>query len=267
MAYYKVIQSGSQVEVYEFALTPSNKGYVKPRVKKSEEDRRRLKRLRANLPRRASSIRRARDAFRRIVLANISGESHPVLATFTMYEVVPLKVAWKRFEEFSARLRRKYGRRYRIIVVPEFQKRGAVHFHSLVWDLAPEIGCVGQFVGYGSKRRFIEKCSPERKCERSTRNLQRAWLWGFCDCIETDGSVKLAGYLSKYMSKAMSDPRLRGARSYSASRNVLRPMSVSGSSIGAYLEEIVGVDNLPLHTREFDTKYLGRSSYKRYKVT
>jgi len=99
--------------------------------------------------------------------------------------------------------------------------------------------------------------------ERSNRKIQHLWSYGFVDCLQTDGSPKLAGYMAKYMSKAMSDTRLLGKQAFKCSRNVLRPVLFKTAEIVDFVLDGLPVDNSHTITREFDTKWLGRCLYKK----
>jgi len=48
--------------------------------------------------------------------------------------------------------------------------------------------------------------------------------------IQTDGSPKLSGYLTKYMAKNFTDYRLMGIKAYTCSRNLKRPEVINGLS-------------------------------------
>jgi hypothetical protein len=182
-----------------------------------------------------------------LVRANLSGTECPVFFTFTMASIVRIELGYRLFTEFIIRLRRKYGQCPRYIAVPEFQKRGAVHFHVLFWGLPENI------VHY----------------ERMYRSIQHCWSWGFVDCINTDGSPKLASYVAKYMSKAVFDDRLSGKKAYSCSRNVLRPVFLPYASALDCSVELFGVDLstvVACKRRDFDTKWLGRGRYIKYEL-
>ena len=141
-----------------------------------------------------------------------------------------------------------------------------MHFHCLFWGLPQELGCKGRYVKWGRYIRFIHECEPGRQCERRTRDIQALWQRGFVDCRVTDGNAALAGYLSKYMQKSMHDARLVGRQAYSCSRNILRPVLAASSTLSNYLGEIIPVDNVPLQTFEFETRFLGRAIYQRHNI-
>jgi len=259
MGYTKIIRSGAIIEVYEY-----EKDLRAPRHRSQPQNRREgIKLIR---PRSQNSLRRARVAFRRLVQSNLVGDVPPALFTFTMYQVIPYAASSRIFTKFAARLRRVYGSEFRYIVVPEFQKRGAVHWHALFWGLPENLACKGHFERKGSYKKFIHECEPGRQCERRTRHISRLWLRGFSDGLVTDGHPKLAGYLSKYLSKTMQDPRLRGKKAYYASHNFLRPMSSASSNefIKSIYVNTVIPNIKPLQETEFMTEWLGKCNYKQY---
>jgi len=73
------------------------------------------------------------------------------------------------------------------------------------------------------------------------------------------------------MSKAMQDVRLGGEKAYYASRNIMRPVSISANSLAKYKIEVIQQEVIHtgelLNEREFDTMWLGRCTYKRYHIT
>lgn len=167
--------------------------------------------------------------------------------TLTMRDIVEIGEAYKLYTAFGKRLRYMHGNEMSWIAVPEFQKRGAVHFHVLVWGLNDEA---------------IAN-------ERNTRALASLWGHGFIDIVKTDGNARLASYLAKYMSKAMHDIRLVGKRGYSASRNVLRPVSLVSPFQVRFITQHFGLggDNAPLtRERSYETMYMGRCVYKQFSV-
>jgi len=237
MSFTKVIQSGNQLEIYEYEKSLS------PRVQRKKKNVGRYPKL---TTRRIDNAYRLKKTFVRLVRSNLVGTEPPLFFTFTMVEVIRIERAYRLFTECVSRLRRQYGKCFRYIAVPEFQKRGAVHFHVLVW-------------GIGQKE-IIEN-------ERVYRTIQNIWSRGYVDCILTDGHPALAGYLGKYMHKALLDQRLLGQKSYCASRNVLRTVSLNFAQALNFSQEIWGIDEkvaIPEKEREFDTKWLGRCRYRSF---
>lgn len=236
----KILISGDEVEYYEYENDlPSTKR--SSRVSKTPKNERKSERK----GRRRDNIYRSKRAFQRLVRSNLS-RGTPALLTLTMREVVDLRTAYRSYTKFGQRYRYAFGSDIAWIGVPEFQKRGAVHFHVLVWGLSDET---------------IET-------ERSTRKIASLWREGFVDIIKTDGNAKLATYLSKYMSKAMQDKRLLGARAYFSSRNVLRPMLFNTPlQVGFALQEWDINNQEVVEKKEYATLYLGRAVYKKIRLT
>lgn len=242
--YTKIIQSGTRIEVYNYEKEPLP--IPKKRKKSKYSYGRRYTR----------NVHRARTSFFRLVRSNVSPERRPALLTLTMREIVPIGEGWLAFTRFAKGLR-KVQPQIAYIAVPEFQKRGAVHFHCLIWGLSDD-----EIIG-----------------ERNTRRIAKQWGWGFVDVRPTDGSPKLATYIAKYMFKALWDKRLGGKKSYSATRNLVRSVSIKSKTAVAYIEREIsgdriteegqvleGVDNplLPEVERQYMTKWLGKCDYKVY---
>lgn len=235
-SYEKIVQSGNLIEVYQYAKLPNP-----PRHKK------RSKRRHERLPFKSERhVKRAVFNFRRKVRSTlVLGAPH--LVTLTILEITSIAVAYKLFTQFGVRLRKLYGKEIIWLTVPEFQKRGAVHFHSLIWNLSHDIHVT----------------------EKDSRGIQNLWGYGYVDIIPTDGSPALSGYLAKYMSKAMHDDRLVGKKAYSCSRNALSPVSLNTKTSVALFKEEFSIDTSenplqPTSEREYTTKWLGKARYRSY---
>jgi hypothetical protein len=197
------------------------------------------------LGKRSDNARRASLAFRRIVASNLGGSTRPLLVTLTYRDnFTDLARAYKHLTTFIQSLRSKFGKNFKYVVVPEFQKRGAVHFHALVWGLPEEI--------------FLR--------ERETRILAEIWGRGYVYLKETDGDEKLSFYLSKYMAKAFIDPRLKNQKCYVASRNIQRPIVQTGPFYIPVVLEEFGVTEEAILDRTYQTKWLGEGRYRLFKL-
>lgn len=284
MPFIKLIQTGNILETYEYDFEPSI-----PRARSCAD------RIRDDLVRQYQSeqrvenvvprfkpskklnrsITRARKAFLRLVKANLYGDDFPCILTLTYAEnMSDINRGYRDFTRFFNSLKKTLPS-LRFIGVPEFQKRGAVHFHVLVWGFPADFVCTGSYRFYRgptdlkAKKHFVHDCLEEKQCERNTRYLAKRWGFGFLDITPTDGSPKIAGYLAKYMSKSMQDSRLVGKRAYTSSRNLLRPVSVSTYSFPKAVDFILndfGITDLssalPLKTQTFQTQFMGKGVYK-----
>jgi hypothetical protein len=195
---------------------------------------------------RKDNARRASVVFRRLVMANLGGSANPLLLTLTYRDnQEDLHVGYHDFGSFIQSLRHKFGTSFRYIAVPEFQKRGAVHFHALVWGLPESV--------------YQE--------ERHTRLVAGLWKHGFVYMKETDGHEKLSSYLTKYMAKSFIDYRLKNQKAYVCSKNMKRPVIESGLSNFAMsiMSEDWGIDKMkPTKEKSYETKWLGKADHKTY---
>lgn len=251
MGYQKIITYGDNLEIYQYELVNRtrsisrriqtgvrNQGVALSRqVTVGQEEQ--------NKGKRADNARRAGSAFRRLVSANLGQFDVPVLASFTYAEnVISTEQGHQDFNTFIRTMRNVLGQEFRYIAVPEFQKRGAIHFHALFWDLPP--GLV--------------------ETERNTRFFAKLWQRGYVDLTNTDGSELLGGYLSKYMVKAFFDPRLYMKKAYVCSRNIKRPVIERNAIVIAsiYKYELSTVE--PSVTMRYMTQWLGECIFTLYKL-
>jgi len=267
--YKKISQSGAIVEVYEYEKEPPE---YRPRKKSRYK----------NTRRRSRNVSRSHSTLFRLVQANVSRDTPVAFLTLTMREVVSLKEGWRAFNRFTHKLRRATDGKISYIAVPEFQKRGAVHFHCLVWGGESFNPCLASNVFYvdkTGKRKRKHLCNESYPCEWRTYRLKVLWGEGFVNFFQTTTTDGLAGYVAKYLSKAMHDIRYSGEKSYSASRTLLRPVHIKSKEAIYYIERelngdsiqedgtiLEAVDNplVPLKERTYNTLWLGKCNYKKF---
>jgi len=257
VGYKKLIRYGEFVEIYEYERPVVYNGRKRKSTQNTlgmqdisvcREDIERQKEQKT--ARRKANIRNSVLAFKRLVLANLGRDSKPLFVSLT-YAGITSEIGQGRadFNAFAKNLRNRFGTQIRYICVPEWQKRGAIHFHALIWGLP--LGLVAS--------------------ERSTRLVASLWGKGFVDLKETDGHAKIASYLSKYMAKAFLDERLINKKTYIASQNIKRPVVDKNPIMLMYnYGELLKLPDLStaLIDREtsYDTQWLGKANYKRYKL-
>jgi len=233
--YIKMIQSGQITELYKYEKTPSER-------RKSIRKKRNLFGPLRHIIRRKDNTVRQRQNLRRLIWANLSRQQTPIFVTCTIMQVLSHETSSRIFTEFLSYFTKRY-QGIRVIAVPEYQKRGALHFHCLVWGLPKGI---------------VEH-------EKTHRDIQRLWLRGFVDVRSTDGNDKIASYLAKYMSKSVQGVRISSKKAYHTTRNVLRPVSSSSfTSFAGYLEDFIP-STPPLQEKKWDTQWLGSCTYYQYK--
>jgi len=252
MSYTKVIKYGKTLEIYSYEDSPRptsrksrllatarrNQSLALSREAKVGQEEQRAERRR-------SSARRASMAFRRLVSANLGQPPHPILASLTYAEnMAEIGQGRKDFSAFIRHLQKRWGNSISYIAVPEFQKRGALHFHTLLWGLPP--GLV--------------------ETERTTRLVASLWKQGFIDLKQTDGNAKISSYLAKYMVKGFKDKRLFGKKAYIASRNIIKPLIFKNTMAWGHLVEHDLSTAEPVIEKEYMTQWLGMGRYSLYEI-
>lgn len=110
----------------------------------------------------------------------------PTFLTLTFAEnITDIKFANRRFTNFIKRMTRRIDKQLRYVAVHEFQRRGALHYHAIVFNLP-----------------YITKSE-----------LEKIWSYGYVhiELVKNDG---LPYYMTKYISKSFADPRCKGAKRY-----------------------------------------------------
>lgn len=207
---YKIVECGSFVQVYRFLqhrIKNINKNddadlnlkNIKFEVNTSKKETK-LKTINEIEER---NITRSKLQCQRIAKANMEYWETFITLTFAD-NVTDIKLANKRFKYFIDKVRRiKNDLRY--LVVPEHQKRGAIHYHLLTNISIND-----------TKLMYNQEDNPKFK-------HIKYWLDGFnsVELIKGDAK-KVIGYISKYMTKDV-DNRFFGQRRFFYSQNCIVP--------------------------------------------
>lgn len=237
----KLIISGSRVELYKYeapvksGVKRKKKRIVKRRtqeqvieqVKKSEESNYKMEVMRF------SSLRRTRARITKLINAN---EDLQTFITLTFKEnITDLREANIVFKKFILRL--KYSHKnLKYLAVPEFQKRGAVHYHVLV------------NIDYLDNSKLAE-----------------IWQQGFVMINKVKHVNNLGLYVSKYICKDLFDVRYFGMRKILCSKNLEQPMILTA------LKDIIAFFNPKnlklLFERKYLSDWLGKINYSLFSLT
>jgi len=244
MGYMKIVQFGNITEIYEYEKPIANhkERHVSQLTKKRQKQARLARKARGLYERSPESIKKSKLAFFRLCHHNNcnSDTIHFVTLTFTYdLSIKEARGHVKRFMERTQKAKPDLSLRY--ISVPELTKKGRFHFHLLVYDLPPETA----------------------ELERKTRNFQRLFQRGFVDIsLATYNSVGIAGYMAKYMAKALTDFKDEAARGFTSSRNIKKITSAGSNTLSGYTDMIVPTDRVAnVENRQYDVKYLGKCRY------
>lgn len=118
----------------------------------------------------------------------------------------------KEFAKFVKDLRKDFNNMI-YVAVPEYHKKGGLHFHLLLGRVtAEELGLVdsGKFVKGG-------------RCKGQTIFNVTKWESGFSTATKVLDTNAVKYYLSKYLTKGKVDPRFFGKKRFYVSQNIERP--------------------------------------------
>lgn len=119
--------------------------------------------------------------------------------------VTDIELANKKFKVWITRMK-ELKKNFKYICIPEFQKRGAVHYHVLTnLSIKNDINII--------------------TLQKDKKNMYdvRHWNYGFTSVFDLEG-YNVIGYISKYMTKDI-DNRLYGHRRFLSSTNLKKPIA------------------------------------------
>jgi hypothetical protein len=224
----KLIISGKVLELYVYE-TSIAKGYKMDRgknpgraVEASEEDKERNRTL---------VLARAQKRVRRLINAN-RGEDTKFLTLTYAENIQDLDRTNADFNLFIKRLRYHFGK-FGWLVVPEFQKRGAVHYHVVTFGLG-----------------YVPNAT-----------LRNIWGHGFVRINRCNDVTNLGAYVCKYMTKQPREvDKLRGRKSWWSSRGLREPEEITDpKQIEASLAGLA-----PNYVADFENEHLGVIHYEQY---
>jgi len=240
VGYTRIVQYGDVIELYQYE---KNRSDNKPRwvsaiAKKRARNIREIAKKSGTYKRTNRSIIRARNNFFKLCHHNncLATTVHFITLTFA-YDLT-LKASSRHVAKFMENVKRHYPEiPISYISVSERTKAGRYHFHLLVYDLPSETA----------------------QLERKTRNFQRLFQRGYVDIsLATYNSMGIAGYMAKYMAKALGESKNEAIRGYSCSRNIAKVTSVGGNTLDHYSGMIIPTDNIAsVENSVYDVPYLG----------
>lgn len=190
----KVIISGNQIEIYSYENDvlygyKDTKKEFKGRSVVADDVDRDINRDKV--------FKRARTDLRRLINANIEEDSKFLTLTFRD-NIDDLDFANNEFKKFIKRLNYNFKIKVKYSCVIEFQKRGAIHYHVVLYNLKGKID--------------LDK-------------LSLIWGHGFIKLNKIKGVDNVGAYVCKYMTKT-DDKRLEGRKMYFNSRNLVKSIEI-----------------------------------------
>lgn len=245
----KLVQSGDIIEIYEYS-----EGYIKGyTLTESEINRRKgSKNNTDDIDSRKRSLKRAKANLRRLINANVGQYGKEFTAKFLTLtfrdNVKDIKQANYEFNKFIKRLNYKlYGVKkvnLKYTTVIEFQKRGAIHYHIIIYNM------------------------PYLKADK----ISNIWGNGFIKINNIDNVDNVGAYVGEYLGQAekgqgkdIEDDRLRGQKTYFSSRGLLKPLEVTNKKT---VEQVANalLNRKPTYSSTYENEYLGTVTYKQYNL-
>lgn len=181
---------GATVEITEIEKKPSKVRIHAPRKRRDVYGKRRL-----------DNIRRTKQICVRRVSAALEDFGCPLLVTLTFAgDASDASYANDSLRHFQVRLRNAF-RDAQSLFIPELSPRGRIHFHGLLFNVPLHLGD-----SLKGGRRIPDGL------ERQTRTIAKLWGEGFIDALQTDGSPRLASYISKYITKGAGEVMFNAMR-------------------------------------------------------
>jgi hypothetical protein len=219
--YRKLLVYGDFLELHTFGQVQMNKSLTD-----AEKRARRLLSVKGKngKKKRADNVARTRQNVYRLVEANTEKDVSQFFTLTFRENIQDTKKANAIFRNFIRRVSYHFGIHVKYIVVLEFQKRGAIHYHGIFFNVP----------------------------EMTKKDLQALWL---SDSPQVDieypkGIRSVGAYIAKYIGKDLNDVRLFDTKAYLTSRNLKRPVITTDDDTidfilqNATMEEIAKVVNL-----------------------
>lgn len=235
----KLIISGKKAEFYQYEapIIVGKKRKRKPAKRRTREDvTREIENNEDSAFQmeivRDFSLRRTRSKITRLIDSN---EDLRTFITLTFADnITDLKEANIIFKKFILRLKYLY-KDLKYLAIPEFQKRGAVHYHLLI------------------NIEYIDNAK-----------LADIWNQGFVMINKVKHINHLGLYISKYISKNLFDIRYFGMRKILSSRNLDKPIIIIiKQEINTFFKNSFSKLKL-LFEKDYLSDWLGKISYQLY---
>jgi len=227
---YKMIRSGDFVECIHY-----NNGIELNSYPKTKKD--------SNLPQKVQDdlksyrwleyqrrkSQRVMEKIIRAIRTNFTKDSVFITLTFgeCMFDITDLSVTNKKFNTFCLKLRKRYPD-FKYIAVPEFQQRGAVHYHMIV-----NLPYISHFL------------------------LKKLWVHGRHNIKDVYNEQGMAFYFVKYLTKNGDTPQLWGRRTLFMSKKMLNPKIYYGSVAHQAFDWFPAHGKLPIHVSSYYNEYTG----------
>lgn len=196
------------------------------------------------------SLDRTRITIRRRILALGADR----MLTLTIREnITDLNVAWELYRRFCKSMRERWPDRWAYVCVPEFQERGAVHFHVAIKGFYP-VDVVRSL--------WHKALSPKGKPAKSPGNID------ISSPRSGSGARAIAAYLAKYLTKNAVEGVPLNRRRFSAGGDIPEPTITRGYVAPGYpIHRMVRDHFWTEHSKPVAVEYSPEGGYLTYYAT
>lgn len=160
-----------------------------------------------------------------------------------------LRICNQKKQTFIKKLQAKYGYNFKYLIIPEYQKKGAVHYHMLA-----EIP-------------YLNK-----------EELEKIWSYGYCHISNIKKKHQTAEYITKelvkqmkkityYVSKNIKKVEYKGLRRYYCSNSVQKPEIFYGKEAERLVKYCSKFEPKLIEEKEFYVDFVGYVKYRAYKLS
>lgn len=230
----KYVLSGDIIEIYKYEKDIKVQGNKAGRAGKSDSETDKKKN-------RGDSLSRAKKTLRRLINTNVKQFGNMAkFVTLTFAEnVTDLSFANNEFKKFIKRLNYELGMKVHYSAVVEFQKRGAVHYHLVFYNVE-----------------YIP-----------AKLLETVWGNGFVKINKIDRVDNVGAYVTKYMTKDNEDDRLVGQKSYFNSRGLYKPVELNDLETEKMESLEQGLQIYKRYENTFENENTGKIEYTQYNLS
>lgn len=201
MSYYRIWEYRLKEKAFKHIYFKRDRSFG--RAERREKTEQELLDSLANAGRADSNLCRARSTVRNLILCN----PFDYFCTFTFnaekIDRYNFKACQKRITELFKNYKARYAPNFRYLIIPEFHKDGAVHFHGMVSGIADGDLTVPEQIWKRDKKTDTLILVP---------NTQKYVDWqyyskklGFFSCSAVRNHEACASYVTKYITKDLED--------------------------------------------------------------
>lgn len=219
----KIIISGDFIEHYNYEK-PIFYNLPPPNNKQSE--------LNTNIQtnRKTYSIYRTKNNIHRLINTNKNNQFIPKFITYTFAKNIKnIEYANTLWKIYIKKMRYQYGKLQYITVI-EFQERGAIHYHTIFFNL-PYIKNIKQ-------------------------KIQSLWPYGHTKVKAVTHVKNLGTYLAKYLTKDTFNNNLIKNKAYFTSKNLKKPIQIRNSQES--IQILKSIKLKPYKTYTYESKENGK---------